>query len=331
MELAANNQDFGQIFALQYSINADRANKDEHALPLALTAPGAACSIHQLHAHWDQIQAWLDQHGALLLRGYSVKSPLEFKKFAAGFGFALKDYAYASTPRSKVVGGVYSSTEYPPHQSIPLHNEQAYTKAWPEYLWFHCMQASSSGGETPLADSRKVFSQVDEAVRERFQRHGLMYVRNYGTGLDLDWRQVFNTEERRAVEAYCDAHAIEWQWLTSEHLRTRERCQAVVQHPRTAAWVWFNQAHLFHESALPDEIRSSLVDSVGRENLPRNVYFGDGSVIPDQDLDHVRSVLQQCSRGFPWQAGDVLMVDNLLAAHAREPFSGARKVIVAMA
>jgi alpha-ketoglutarate-dependent taurine dioxygenase len=33
----------------------------------------------------------------------------------------------------------------------------------------------------------------------------------------------------------------------------------------------------------------------------------------------------------PWQAGDLMLVDNLRTAHAREPFQGPREVLVAMA
>ncbi|MET0132709.1 MAG: TauD/TfdA family dioxygenase, partial [Kibdelosporangium sp.] len=31
----------------------------------------------------------------------------------------------------------------------------------------------------------------------------------------------------------------------------------------------------------------------------------------------------------PWQAGDLLLVDNCRTAHSREPFTGARDVVVA--
>jgi alpha-ketoglutarate-dependent taurine dioxygenase len=269
--------------------------------------------------------------GGVLFRGFGVPSPLDFKKFAASFGLPLASYEFGSTPRSKVFSGVYSSTEYPAHQSIPLHNEQSYTRHWPSLIWFHCMKASETGGETPIADSRLVYERIPADLRAEFARRELMYVRNYSEALDLPWQRVFNTTERAEVESYCAANGIEWEWKADAELRTRQRCQAVLQHPVSGEWVWFNQAHLFHESANEPALRASLLQAVGYENLPRNVCFGDGGTIADEQLDVIRAVYQQTAVAFPWQAGDVLMLDNLLVAHGRNPFTGDRKVIVAMA
>ena len=33
---------------------------------------------------------------------------------------------------------------------------------------------------------------------------------------------------------------------------------------------------------------------------------------------------------LPWHAGDIMMLDNMLTAHARMPFTGPRKIVVAM-
>nr|WP_315465838.1 TauD/TfdA family dioxygenase [uncultured Rhodoferax sp.] len=292
--------------------------------------PGLALTQAQ-----PRLQEVVDQNllqvGGVLFSGFEVGGPEVFRTFAASFGHPLLNYEFGSTPRSKVHGGVYTSTEYPAHQHIPLHNEQAYTREWPMKIWFYCDLAAQEGGQTPIADSRAVYRAMDPDVRQRFMEKGLMYVRNYGNGLDLPWQRVFNTESRAEVEAYCTKQQIAFEWTDEGELRTRQRCQGVAQHPVTGDAVWFNQAHLFHISALAPDTREVLVDSVGEENLPRNVYYGDGSPIPDQELDHVRAVLEQHKVVFPWQQGDVLMLDNMLAAHARAPFKGPRKVLVAMA
>ncbi|WP_034853906.1 TauD/TfdA family dioxygenase [Inquilinus limosus] len=309
-----------------------RPLRDSGTLPLLVEPAGGTPSLIKALA---EIRPVVDRHlaveGGLLFRGFALDGADAFRAFAAGFGHPLLTYEFGSTPRSKVTQGVYTSTEYPPHQHIPLHNEQAYTRDWPMKIWFYCQQAAPEGGETPIADSRAVYRAMPPALRDRFVEKGLMYVRNYGNGLDVSWQQVFGTESREEVEAYCRGHGIDCEWKPDGELRTRQVCQGAIAHPVTGEMVWFNQAHLFHVSNLEPEVRSTLLELVDEPDLPRNVYYGDGSPIEDEALATVREVLEAHKISFPWQAGDVLMLDNMLTAHARAPFKGPRKVIVAMA
>jgi len=283
---------------------------------------------------WSALQPKIEQHlhsvGGVLLRDYVVPAVDDFQRFAAAFGDPLLRYEFASTPRSAVSNGIYTSTEYPAHQHIPLHNEQAYTREWPMRIWFHCVTASPVGGETPIADSRAIYRRMPTAIRERFAQ-GLLYVRNYSSDFDLPWQEVFGSERREDVEAFCRRSGIEWRWLDDDALSTRQRCQGVERHPVSGEMVWFNQAHLFHASNLMPEVRASLLELVGEDLLPRNVCWADGSRIEDAVLEQVRAVLEEETVSFAWQPGDVLMLDNMLVAHARTPFSGPRKVVVAMA
>lgn len=275
-----------------------------------------------------QIESHVARVGGVLLRGFRVPSLEDFRSFATAFGHPLLSYEFGSTPRTAVGGGIYTSTEYPAHQPIPLHNEQAYTREWPMKLWLHCVTAATEGGETPIADSRAIYRRMPAAIRERFAP-GIRYVRNYGD-FDVPWQKVFNTERRAEVEAFCRRAAIAWEWKADGELRTSQLCQAIEVHPLSGESLWFNQAHLFHISNLLPEVRESLEELLGIENVPRNTYFADGSPIPDEVFDEVRAVLEAETVKFPWQAGDVMMLDNMLAAHARAPFKGARKVVVAM-
>lgn len=315
---------------LEFNVSALLSERG--SLPLLIEAPEPGIGLMDV---FSELQPLVEQHlplsGAILFRGFEVGGVNAFRQFAQSFGHPLLNYEFGSTPRSNVTQGVYTSTEYPAHQSIALHNEQAYTLEWPMKIWFYSVIAAQTGGETPIADSREIYRRMPEYIRQRFVEKGLMYVRNYGNGLDVAWEHVFNTEDRSVVEAYCQAHAIEWEWKDDGELRTRQVCQAVAVHPSTGDRVWFNQAHLFHVSNLPQEVRETLLDIVDEEDLPRNVYYGDGTPIEPEVLDEVRQVLDACAISFPWQEGDVLMLDNMLAAHARSPFTGARKVVVAMA
>ncbi len=273
----------------------------------------------------------LHETGGFLFRGFNVHGVDDFNCFARSFQKELLSYDYASTPRNELTGGVYTSTEYPAHQVIPLHNEQAYTLNWPLKIWFHCVTASESGGETPIADSRKIYQKISPEIREKLKQHGLLYVRNYGNGLDLTWQKAFGTDNKVEVESFCRDNDIKFLWKDDGELQTKQICQVVAEHPKSKEMVWFNQAHLFHVSNLDESIRETLISIVGIDNLPRNVYYGDGSSIEYETLDHIRTVLDECQIIFPWCEGDIMMLDNMLTAHGRSSFSGERKVIVAMA
>ncbi|KQU66153.1 MULTISPECIES: TauD/TfdA family dioxygenase [unclassified Rhizobacter] len=308
----------------------DLLNPARAALPALLTPSRAGEPLlDAVAALRGDIDALLARIGGVLLRGFEVPDVDTFRAFAASFGHPLLAYEFGSTPRSAVGGGVYTSTEYPAHQHIPLHNEQAYTREWPMKIWFHCVTAAPEGGETPIADSRAIWRQMPDAIRRRFAP-GVLYVRNYGE-FDVPWQQVFNTDRRDEVEAWCTRSGVRFEWKPDGNLRTTQRCQATAVHPRSGETVWFNQAHLFHVSNLPPEVRESLEELLGADQMPRTACFADGSAIPDAMLDEVRAVLQAQTVSFRWQPGDVLMLDNMLAAHARAPFKGPRKVVVAMA
>ncbi|TWC77888.1 alpha-ketoglutarate-dependent taurine dioxygenase [Burkholderia sp. SJZ115] len=271
------------------------------------------------------------RYGGVLVRGFAPVGPAGFEAFAGRFGEPIHEYEFGSTPRSRVDKGVFSSTEYPASQWIDQHNEQSYTLKWPGSIGFYCEIAAEQGGATPVADSRLVYQRIDPALRRRFAEHGVMYVRNYGNGLDLPWQQVFGTEDRAEVERYCAANRIAWEWLDDgEALRTRQVCQSELVHPATGETVWFNQAHLFHVTNLPEGVREAMLEVVEPERLPRNTYFGDGTPIDDAILDEVRAVYRDTMLSFPWQAGDILLLDNLLMSHGRAPFAGKRRVLVAM-
>ncbi|MEP6911126.1 MAG: TauD/TfdA family dioxygenase [bacterium] len=313
------------------AIRVSSLRKDS-MLPLLIEpATSATDLIAWAKANLSEIKAWLNIHGGILFRGFNVTTTEEFERFIVAVSGNLLDYSYRSTPRSLVSGKIYTSTEYPAQQSIPLHNENCYARDWPMKIWFFSMQCARTGGETPIADSRRVYQRIPPRIRELFAQKGVMYVRNYGSGLDLSWEEVFQTTSKSEVESYCHSFGLDFEWLPEDRLRTRQVCQAVARHPHTGEMVWFNQAQLFHISRLKPEVREAMLTIFSEEDLPRNVLYGDGTQIDPNDLDQICAVYAQEEIAFPWHQGDVLMLDNMLAAHARKPFSGERKVVVGMA
>jgi alpha-ketoglutarate-dependent taurine dioxygenase len=278
----------------------------------------------------EALRAGLDRCGAVLLRGFHVPGPQEFGQTARAFSPQLLGYLERAATRTEVADQVFTSTELGPDQWIPFHHEMSYSHNWPSVLYFFGDLPSPQGGATPVASERRVFPLIPAEVRERFTRHGVRYVRNYGPDLNESWQEAFQTADRAEVEAYCRQSGTSFEWTGDDGLRTTAVRQAVARHPRTGETVWFNHAHLFHLSNVEPEIAEVLVDEYGEEGLPRNAYYGDGAPIEDEVAELIRSLYREAAVSFTWRRGDVLLVDNFLATHAREPFRGDRRILVAM-
>lgn len=304
----------------------------ENPLPLVIEPAVEGIDLTEwVRDNLEFIESELVESGGLLFRNFSVGSASEFERFVRAISTELLPYHERSTPRTHLGGNIYTSTEYPTHQDIALHNEFSYALKWPMKIFFHCQEPAEQGGETPLADSRQVFRLISPETRERFIRKNVMYVRNYGGGIDLPWQEAFQTADKLAVEEYCRNAPMQFEWMDGDRLRTRQVREAVAAHPKTGETVWFNQAHLFHVSNLGPEISQSMLDAFDESSLPRNAYYGDGSPIEPSALDEIREAYRRASIVFPWRRGDVLLLDNTLVAHGRKPYSGSRNVIVAMA
>ncbi|HEU4596568.1 MAG TPA: TauD/TfdA family dioxygenase [Pyrinomonadaceae bacterium] len=283
--------------------------------------------------HRKFLESKLLEHGALLFRGFSVESADALERFARSeAGGELLGYVDGTSPRTRVDAGVYTSTEYPPAYFISLHNELSYTNRWPSKLFFCCVTAPQEGGETPIVDSRALLRSLPPEVVGQFREKGVRYVRNLhgGRGLGLSWQSVFETEDKAAVENYCREGGVDFRWKENGGLWLSQVRPAVATHPQTGEEVWFNQADQFHTTEMDERTRAALLSYVKEEELPKNAYFGDGTPLDVSMLEQIREATRSLMVLFKWEAGDLLMVDNMLAAHGRMPFKGPRKILVAL-
>jgi alpha-ketoglutarate-dependent taurine dioxygenase len=282
-------------------------------------------------AHRDELEERLHRHGGLLFRGFQLGSLEAFQSFARAAAGELLDYRQRATPRSRVTGNVYTSTDYPADQPIELHNESCYAKIFPLRIFFYCDRPADEGGETPIADCRQVLDRLPADVRRRFELRGVTYVRNFREGVGHDWREVFDVGDRADLAERCRVDDVDWEWRTDGSLVTRQVRPAVALHPVTGESVWFNQATAFHVSTLPPSLREGLIALFGVDGVPKTTLYGDGGAIEPEALADVRLAYERSTVRFHWQKDDVLMLDNMLAAHGRMPYTGARRIIVAMA
>ncbi len=251
--------------------------------------------------HRNALRAFVAEHGSLLVRGLGLRVAAETEAVFRQLG-SLMTEREAFAPRQRYAQGVYSASKWPPNQHMCMHHELSYAVELPSLMLFACLLAPAGGGETPVDND------IGASVAE-----------------------AFGADDRRAVESYCRANAIQFEWQPNGELRTWQRRSAVVRHPRTGQRCWFNQIAFLNEWTMDPEVREYLVDTYGEDGLPFNTRFGNGDPIGADVIQLIDEVYEQNTVRERWQSGDLFLVDNVRTAHGRESFEGPREVLVAMA
>ncbi|HKU42611.1 MAG TPA: TauD/TfdA family dioxygenase [Polyangiales bacterium] len=319
-------------------------------LPLVLRPKHATTRaefLELLAGERTRLRQKLLEHGGLLFRGFPLEGAQDFAAAidALGTGSSV-NYIGGDSPRHKVTGAVYTSTEAPPGLKIPLHNELSFVRHYPKHIFFFCEVAPNAQGETILGDARRVYRALDPAVRARFLERQLKYVSAYyGKSLVMDlvnalqpshksWRDVFETSQRADVERLCREHDFEFAWHRDHNwLRISQTRPAAIEHPETQEWVWFSQAHLydFNPRLLGAwrYVGAKLFYARPHTRL-HEVFHADGGKVERADLYHIMDTLDANTIAFPWQRGDMLVLDNVLSMHGRAPFTGKRRILAAL-
>jgi alpha-ketoglutarate-dependent taurine dioxygenase len=271
----------------------------------------------------------LTNRKALVFRGFDV-TPDSIEPALDRLVPNRLPYVHGNSPRTKVGGNLYTSTEYPQRFTISMHNELNYARRWPSRLAFYCQQAADRGGATPVLDGELWLASLDAEIRDAFA-DGVRYVQNLhdGYGFGKSWQETFETDDRNAVEAFLKESEAEWEWRP-EGIRITQHRAATTKHPVTKAEVWFNQADQWHPAGLGDQTAAELYDILEPDEFPQFVTFADGTPIPDAYIEHIQDRGLSNAVDVDWRTGDVLLIDNVLVAHGRRPFEGSRRVLVAM-
>ncbi|WP_326590386.1 TauD/TfdA family dioxygenase [Streptomyces brevispora] len=305
----------------------------EAGKPVVVHTPefsGMAEAAAWLVAHRPAVQAELHRSGAVLLRGLPVVDAATFAEARDALIAERAGYKEKATPRTDFGEGVFSSTDLPAVQPIRLHNENSYTLDFPGVLLFGCVTAPETGGATTVGDMRKALALLPPDLAARFAKAGWLLERNYSDLAGMPWRKAFSSDEPTGAAEYCDAHAIGYEWLDEDTLRTRQLRSAIITHPVTGERSWFNHFAFWNARTLDEDVREVLVDTFGEDGLPFNTYLGDGTSLTDAEVDTINEVYQAVTVRETWQRGDLMLVDNILCAHGRESYTGDRKILVAM-
>jgi alpha-ketoglutarate-dependent taurine dioxygenase len=298
--------------------------------PILEAAPGGdpeAWAAEQREA----LRAAVAERGSIRVRGLALRDRAEVEAVFGTLAGELMTEREAFAAREMHSDGVYSSANWPQNQPMCMHHELSYTLEFPGLMMFACLGAPTQGGATAVADAEAVLAALPADLVERFEREGWVLARSYNDEIGASVAEAFGTDDRDSVEAYCRANAIEFEWQPDGGLRTRQRRSAVLEHPRTGRRCWFNQIAFLSEWTMAPEVREFLVEMYGADGLPFNTRFGDGDPIGEDVVELLNEVYEAHTVREPWQAGDLMLVDNIRMAHSREPYEGPREVLVGMA
>lgn len=316
-------------------------------LPLFLEPAG-----DRLRTSPDEVQAWLSavpfeqllaEAGAVVLRGFPIRTTDDFMLVTKHLPPLDLGYAGGNAPREAVKGSVMESTRADSSVLLYLHQEMAYLPQFPNKLAFWCHVPSETGGETIIADMRRLQQRIPQHVFEKVRDLGVRYVRNFRSperptgGKVLDdfhptWLQSFKTDDRDEINAICESRGVQYEWQPDDSITMITDLPGVREHPVTGEKVWMNQLHTM--AMRPPVISQVLHDAMnvlyGNTDFTRayRVRYGDDSPVPDDDLDAIYEAYDELTVGFPWQEGDVMFVDNYMTAHGRNPFTGDRDIQV---
>jgi alpha-ketoglutarate-dependent taurine dioxygenase len=298
--------------------------------PLVLAHCGPDAAGWTAH-HRSALRGALAHHGAVLVRGLGLRSAEQVASIFRLIGGDLMQEREAFAERTRLPGGLYSSTTWPAKQPMCMHHELSYAAEVPGLMMFACLSAPRTGGAIGVADASAVLDALPRGLVERFDREGWVLARTYTDEIGASVADAFGTDDPRAVEAYCRANAIDFRWQPDGGLRTWQRRAAVVTHPVTGRRSWFNQIAFLNDATLDRDVRDFLVDTYGPHGLPFTTLFGNGEPVGPGIVDLIGEVYAARTMREAFQPGDLLLVDNLRCAHSREAFEGQREVLVGMA
>ncbi|MFJ9712429.1 TauD/TfdA family dioxygenase [Streptomyces sp. NPDC101234] len=286
---------------------------------LEVSGPEAlSCGVREL----------LEPSGAVVVRGAGVDGADALAELADGLGLAALDQLEPFAARQPLGRGVWSQPAWPGTSPMCMHHELGWQRQPPPFLLVACLRTADSGGATGVADGRAVLPLLPDRMTERAGRNGWTLVRRYTGGLiGMSWQDAFPGLDAAAVEAYAAAEGVELTW-DDRGLVTRRTRPAIRSTAPDGPLAWSNLLAFCSEWTMDPPVRDYLVTALGRPGLPFETCYGDGEPFTKADVDTVNAAYDRAAARIHWQAGDVLLLDNIRTAHSMEPATGDRRTAV---
>lgn len=292
----------------------------------------------EMKGEFDQLAA---VHGALLFRGFPLKDTADFQNAVDHYPTNDMTYVGGVAPRGQIAARVFESTRALKEWTLVLHQEMAYLPRFPRMIAFFSKKAAWAGGETILADFRELEARLPKRLWDQVKARGVRYERNFRAPTDIEpwrailhktWVDAFSTDDPSSAEEACRSVGLEPVWQDDGSLSTYYVSPGFIDHPLTGETVWFNHiaSQTMNARTLGpqwDVYRAHYDEHVRQPFRPT---YGDGGAFDPEDLEALYLVLDSLIQAYRWRDGDLLLVDNILTAHGRNPYEGEREVQVAL-
>jgi len=324
------------------SIDFTAVTAKERSVPTELRAEAGMSEADWITSNRESLLAQLERDGALWFRGMELmKSKEGFQQFYELLGLNPCQDPLASVGARAVVskkGAMYEAVNKPSRRKffVGMHNESTF-KRTNRLGAFVCFKQAETGGEFLLMDGQKVLAEMDPDVRTRLYERGVQFsnaelpffdfLRSAGPLKEV-LKPVFQQMASVAVAAKIDME-LELKWAENEKdglrlLAFSPPQSPINRHPSTGDPAWFCNVHS-HSRYLRDQRDGDLPETSGASKLNRtDMYYGDGTPIPKEDLEHIDELTMRNLVYVPMEEGDVVLVDNYQVLHGRNVFEGER-------
>lgn len=290
--------------------------------------------------HRPALDRLIEHHGGVVLRGFPLATSEDFSAAMGCFPEFSGNYQGGAAARRPVAKGVYEATQRTGDQKIPIHQEMFYVRDYPPRLAFFARKVAEKGGETTIADMRAVTAALPPAIRAKLEQHGIRNVRNFAakTGSTeqnrlMDkrgWDFAFYTDSKEEVDEICARRHMRPHWHEDGSLTVFNQEEAFVVHPSTGERVYRSGLHLDHFYRGSYDNTGAAAELRASQKFPSGAFLGDGSELDRAEDAELCAVVDRYTYQWPWQNGDLMLLDNLLTGHGRNQFEGTRATEVAM-
>lgn len=314
---------------------ANQRNENDSVFPLVYGCDHGAVSRDEFLS-WvaecrEELLALSSAHGAVAFRGFPTPAVEDFDAFIQSL--SLQNFPYAKSLSNAVrinrTPRVFSANEAPPDVKIFFHHEMAQTPLYPRYIMFYCEVAPQSGGETPLCRSDVLFERLAQECPEfvaKCEQAGLRYTNvmpganDPHSGMGRSWQSTLGVDTKEAAEARLNDLNYSFEWLADGCLKATTPALPAVMEVTPGQKTFFNQ--LIAAYCGWKDTRNDPSDAI---------RHGDGTKLDADAVNVAVRLAEELAYDHQWQVGDIVLIDNTVAMHARRPFSGSRKVLASLA